>query len=65
MKKREVRRVGGWEREREIDEKRDFTNEEEQISRMLNTFFASVFTTEDVSNIPTVSAVQIISSDVF
>ncbi|MPC22084.1 hypothetical protein E2C01_015090 [Portunus trituberculatus] len=40
----------------------DFTNDEHQISSILNTFVASVFTIEDLSNIPTVPAAQIHSN---
>ena len=41
-----------------LDENGHFTNNEEEISKILNTFFASVFTAEDLSNIPEVPAVQ-------
>ena len=41
-----------------INENGDFTNNEEQICSILNNFFASVFTKEDLSNIPMVPAVQ-------
>ncbi len=47
-----------------IDDNGDYTNDEEQISNILNTFFASVFTVEDLSDIPTVPAAQINNNDV-
>ena len=37
----------------------DFTNDEEQICCILNTFFASVFTVEDLRDIPSVPAVEL------
>ena len=40
-----------------MDANGDFTNDEEQISSILNTFFASVFTAEDLSVTPVVPAV--------
>ncbi len=46
-----------------IDDNGDYTNDEEQISNILNTFFASVFTA-DLSDIPTAPAVQINNNDV-
>ena len=40
------------------DENGVFTTDEHQMSNILNTFFASVFTAEDTSNIPMLPAVQ-------
>ena len=42
----------------------DFINDEEQICCILNTFFASVFTVEDLSDIPSVPAVELHNNDV-
>ena len=42
----------------------DFTNDDEQICCILNTFFASVFTVEDLRVIPSVSAVELHNNDV-
>ncbi len=47
-----------------IYENGDYTNDEEQIRNVLNTFFASVFRAEDLSDILAVSAVQIDNNDV-
>ena len=47
-----------------IDENGDFINDDEQICNILNSFFASVFTDEDLSNIPTVPSVQNINNEV-
>ena len=41
------------------DEKGTFTKDEHEMSNILNTFFASVFTTEDTSNIPEPPAIQL------
>ena len=38
-----------------VDENGDYTTNDLQMSNVLNTFFASVFTTEDLSNIPETS----------
>ncbi|MBW6351215.1 reverse transcriptase family protein, partial [Pseudomonas aeruginosa] len=47
-----------------VDENGEYTKDEVQMSNSLNTFFASVFTTEDLSDIPTPSPIQIDNSDV-
>ncbi len=47
-----------------IDENGGYTNDEEQISNILNTLIASAFTVEDLSEIPSVPAVQINNNDV-
>ncbi len=47
-----------------IDDNGDYINDEEQISNILNTLIASVFTVEDLSDIPTVPAAQINNNDV-
>ena len=47
-----------------INENGDFINDEEQISSILNTFFPSVFTIDNVSDIPAVATAQINNNDV-
>ena len=42
-----------------LDENGDFTSNEEEITSILNSFFASVFTAEDLSDMPEVPAVQL------
>ena len=42
----------------------DFTNDDEQICCILNTFFASVFTVEDVRDIPSVPAIELHNNNV-
>ena len=41
-----------------LNENEEFTNNEQEITTILNTFFASVFTAEDLNNIPEVPATQ-------
>ena len=47
-----------------LDENGDFTSNEEEISSILNAFFASVFTDEDLSDIPEVPAVPLQNNNV-
>ncbi len=41
------------------DDNEDYTNDEKQISNTLNTFYASIFTVEDLSEIHTARVVQL------
>ncbi len=47
-----------------IDGNGNFTNDDEQISSILNTFFTSLFIGEDLSDMLTVTSVQIDNNDV-
>ena len=46
------------------NENGDFTNDDEQMCCILNTFFASVFTVEDLRDMPSVPAVELHNDDV-
>ena len=47
-----------------LDENGDFTSNEEEITTILNTFFASVFTAEDLSDIPEVPSVPLNNNNI-
>lgn len=47
-----------------IDKNGDYIKDKEQISNITNTFFSSVFTAEDLTDIPTVPGVQINNNDI-
>ncbi len=46
------------------DDNEDYTNDEEQISNILNTLIASAFTVEDLSDISRVPTIQNNTKDV-